>query len=49
MRFAYSSVDELKEVTEITDEEIGNSDFGTNTTESGTVMRFTTFVVKMNF
>ena len=33
MRFAYSSVDELKEVTEITDEEIANSDFGTNTRE----------------
>jgi tricarballylate dehydrogenase len=33
MRFAYSSVDELKEVTEITDEEIANSDFGTNTTD----------------
>ena len=33
MRFAYSSVEELKEVTEITDEEIGNSDFGTNTTD----------------
>jgi tricarballylate dehydrogenase len=33
MRFAYSSVDELKEITEITDEEIANSDFGTNTTD----------------
>src|SRR3954465_7619713 len=33
MRFAYSSVDELKEVTEITDDEIANSDFGTNTTD----------------
>jgi len=34
MRFAYSSVDELKEVTEITDDEIANSDFGTNTTDA---------------
>src|SRR3954464_914483 len=33
MRFAYASVDELKEVTEITDDEIATSDFGTNTTD----------------
>ena len=31
MRFAYSSVDELKEVTEITEAEMADSDFGTNT------------------
>ncbi len=33
MRFAYASVDDLKRVTEITGEEIANSDFGTNTRE----------------
>ena len=33
MRFAYQSVDDLKRVTEITDEEIATSDFGTNTRE----------------
>ena len=33
MRFAYESVDDLKRVTEVTDEEIANSDFGTNTTD----------------
>jgi len=33
MRFAYESVDDLKQVTELTDEEIAGSDFGTNTTE----------------
>ena len=33
MRFAYGSVDDLKQVTELTDEEIANSDFGTNTAE----------------
>ena len=33
MRFAYESVDDLKRVTELTDEEIANSDFGTNTKE----------------
>jgi len=31
MRFAYESVDDLKQVTEITDEEVATSDFGTNT------------------
>ena len=30
MRFAYSCVDDLKRVTELTDEEIATSDFGTN-------------------
>lgn len=33
MRFAYQSVDDLKRVTEVTDEEIATSDFGTNTRE----------------
>jgi len=33
MRFAYSSVQDLKRVTELTDAEIAQSDFGTNTTE----------------
>jgi len=33
MRFAYSSVEELKQVTELTDEEVATSDFGTNTRE----------------
>ena len=33
MRFAYESVDDLKRVTELTAEEIANSDFGTNTRE----------------
>lgn len=33
MRFAYSSVDDLRRVTDITDEEIATSDFGTNTRE----------------
>ena len=33
MRFAYASVEDLKQVTEVTDEEIANSDFGTNTKE----------------
>jgi tricarballylate dehydrogenase len=31
MRFAYESVDDLKRVTDVTDEEIATSDFGTNT------------------
>ncbi|MDB5804306.1 MAG: tricarballylate dehydrogenase [Betaproteobacteria bacterium] len=30
MRFAYSSVEDLKRVTELTDEEIADSDYGTN-------------------
>ena len=33
MRFAYESVDDLKRVTELTDDEVANSDFGTNTRE----------------
>jgi tricarballylate dehydrogenase len=33
MRFAYSTVDDLRRVTDITDEEVANSDFGTNTRE----------------
>ncbi len=33
MRFAYESVDDLKRVTDLTEEEIANSDFGTNTRE----------------
>src|SRR5258706_10744769 len=33
MRFAYDSVEDLKRVTELTDDEIANSDFGTNTKE----------------
>ncbi|MEK7874726.1 MAG: FAD-dependent tricarballylate dehydrogenase TcuA, partial [Pseudomonadota bacterium] len=33
MRFAYGTVDELKRLTDVTDEEIATSDFGTNTRE----------------
>jgi tricarballylate dehydrogenase len=33
MRFAYSSVEDLKQVTDLTDTEIAESDFGTNTTD----------------
>ena len=33
MRFAYETVDDLKRITEVTDEEIATSDFGTNTTD----------------
>ena len=33
MRFAYESVDDLKRVTELTDQEIADTDFGTNTTD----------------
>jgi tricarballylate dehydrogenase len=33
MRFAYSSVDDLKKVTDLTDEEIASSDYFTNTTD----------------
>jgi tricarballylate dehydrogenase len=33
MRFAYASVEDLRRVTDITDEEAANSDFGTNTRE----------------
>jgi tricarballylate dehydrogenase len=33
MRFAYASVDDLKRVTDLTEQEIAESDFGTNTTD----------------
>ncbi|MBI4193565.1 MAG: FAD-binding protein, partial [Betaproteobacteria bacterium] len=33
MRFAYGSVDDLRRVTDVTDEEVASSDFGTNTRE----------------
>jgi len=33
MRFAYAGVEDLRRVTDITDEEAANSDFGTNTRE----------------
>jgi tricarballylate dehydrogenase len=33
MRFAYDTVDDLKKVTDITDQEIAETDFGTNTTD----------------
>jgi len=33
MRFAFDSVEDLKKVTELTDKEIEESDFGTNTTD----------------
>jgi len=33
MRFAYETVDDLKRVTDLTEEEIAGSDFGTNTRE----------------
>jgi tricarballylate dehydrogenase len=33
MRFAYEKVDDLKRITEVTDEEVATSDFGTNTTD----------------
>lgn len=33
MRFAYSSVDDLKQVTDLTDEEVATSDYFTNTTD----------------
>ena len=33
MRFAYATVEDLKRVTELTDEEVAGSDFGTNTTD----------------
>ena len=33
MRFAYSSVEDLKRVTDLTDAEVAGSDFGTNTTD----------------
>src|SRR3954462_3794494 len=33
MRFAYSSVDDLQQVTDLTSDDISGSDFGTNTRE----------------
>ena len=33
MRFAFNDVDELQRVTEISDDEVASSDFGTNTRE----------------
>ncbi len=33
MRFAYETVEDLRQVTELTDQEIAESDFGTNTTD----------------
>lgn len=33
MRFAYASTDDLARVTELTDDDIANSDFGSNTTD----------------
>ena len=34
MRFAYSGLDDLRRVTDISDEEAANSDFGSNTREN---------------
>jgi len=33
MRFAYASVDDLKRVTDLTEQDVAGSDFGTNTTD----------------
>src|SRR5207244_3683806 len=33
MRFAFDGVDDLRKVTDITDQEIADADFGTNTTD----------------
>ncbi len=33
MRFAYDKVDDLKRITDVTDDEVATSDFGTNTTD----------------
>jgi tricarballylate dehydrogenase len=45
MRFAYSTVDDLRRVTDISDEEAANSDFGTNTREEflDTIYRLTSY------
>jgi tricarballylate dehydrogenase len=45
MRFAYETVDDLKRVTDISDEEAANSDFGTNTREEflDTIYRLTSY------
>ena len=33
MRFAYGSIDDLRRVTDLTDDDVAGSDFGTNTTD----------------
>ncbi|HSN40583.1 MAG TPA: FAD-dependent tricarballylate dehydrogenase TcuA [Burkholderiales bacterium] len=45
MRFAYASVDDLRRVTDLTDEEVATSDFGTNTREEflDTLYRLTSY------
>ena len=45
MRFAFETVDDLKRVTDVTDEEIASSDFGTNTREEflDTIYRLTSY------
>ena len=45
MRFAYESLDDLRRVTDITDEEAANSDFGSNTTDEffDVLFRLTSF------
>jgi tricarballylate dehydrogenase len=45
MRFAFETVDDLKRVTDVTDEEIATSDFGTNTREEflDTLYRLTSY------
>ncbi len=45
MRFAYETVDDLRRVTDIADEEAANSDFGTNTTDEffDVLFRLTSF------
>lgn len=40
MRFAYESADDLRRVTDLTDDEIANTDFGTNTREEYLDMLF---------
>ncbi|HEV7821906.1 MAG TPA: FAD-dependent oxidoreductase, partial [Burkholderiales bacterium] len=45
MRFAYESLEDLRRVTDITDEEAANSDFGTNSTDEffDVLFRLTSF------
>ena len=45
MRFAYESLEDLRRVTDITDEEAANSDFGSNTTDEffDVLFRLTSF------
>ncbi len=45
MRFAYATLEDLRRVTDITDEEAANSDFGTNTREEflDTLYRLTSY------